>query len=482
MTHNQAGSSVRKKEPGRYALHLVSFLMISFLPAMGSAAELQWEELPPLPNADGVAGPFVGVHQDALIVAGGANFPEPVWESQKEWHDDIFVLVRELRHGNENYHWETGFKLERPLAYGASVSTPYGVLCVGGNDAQNTYADVFLLRWNATDKTIEQEQLPCLPRPCAFTGAALIGNTVYVAGGAAGAALESAMRNFWSLDLSKIGSDTLTWRETLPWPGASRAFSIVTAQHNGTHDCLYIISGRRQEAVGDVEFLTDVYEFNPARYDSAAYDPATGAYTAGGEPWRRRADVPRCVMAGVGIALGQSHLLILGGADGSLFHQADMLKDAHPGFPKKALAYHTITNTWVDAGPMPANHVTTTAVRWGDDSANAPIIIPSGEIRPRVRTPRIWRIRPAQSGGHFGVVNFAVLGLYLAVMIGMGVFFAFRNKVADDFFRGGQRVPWFVAGMSIFATMLSSITFMAIPAKTYATDWVYFLVNMMAVA
>ena len=67
-------------------------------------------------------------------------------------------------------------------------------------------------------------------------------------------------------------------------------------------------------------------------------------------------------------------------------------------------------------------------------------------------------------------------------MVGVGAFFAFRNKSSDDFFRGGQRVPWFVAGLSIFATMLSSITFLAIPAKAYMTDWVFLLVNMMVVA
>ncbi len=79
------------------------------------------------------------------------------------------------------------------------------------------------------------------------------------------------------------------------------------------------------------------------------------------------------------------------------------------------------------------------------------------------------------------MVDFLVLGAYLAAMIGVGIFFSFRNKNSDDFFRGGQRVPWFVAGLSIFATMLSSVTFIAIPAKAYMTNWVYFLVNMMAV-
>ncbi len=87
-------------------------------------------------------------------------------------------------------------------------------------------------------------------------------------------------------------------------------------------------------------------------------------------------------MAGTGIAIGHSHIFVLGGADGSLFFKANDLKDAHPGFPKEALAYHTITDTWTSAGTMPANHVTTTALKWGSR-----IIIPSGEVRPRVRSP-----------------------------------------------------------------------------------------------
>ncbi len=43
--------------------------------AMGAEARLAVKALPDLPDPIGVAGPFVGVHNDALIVAGGANFP-----------------------------------------------------------------------------------------------------------------------------------------------------------------------------------------------------------------------------------------------------------------------------------------------------------------------------------------------------------------------------------------------------------------------
>lgn len=459
----------------------IAWLALMLLSGAATAAQLAWNELPPLPNADGVAGPFVGVHGDALIVAGGANFPKPVWESGKAFHDAIHVLVKEGRGAKTAYRWVSGGKLERPIAYGASVSTSRGVVCMGGNDAERTYADAFLLRWNPESETVEQQQLPSLPGPCTNAAATVIGEKVYLAGGAAGLGLESARSTFWMLDLSQTESGNLVWELLPSWPGPSRAFAIAAAQNNGVSDCIYLISGRRMNEAGATEFLTDVYEFTPAAYRPEAFDSNTGAYSGEVNPWRRRADVPRCVMAGTGIALGQSHVLVLAGADEKHFFDVDALKDAHPGFPKEALAYHTITNTWTSAGPIPANQVTTTAVRWGNDSVNDPVIVASGEIRPRVRTPQVWEVLPIKGETRFGFADFSVLGLYLAGMIAMGVYFSFRNKNADDFFRGGRRIPWFVAGLSIFATMLSSITFMAIPAKTYATDWVFFLVNMMAV-
>ena len=40
--------------------------------------------------------------------------------------------------------------------------------------------------------------------------------------------------------------------------------------------------------------------------------------------------------------------------------------------------------------------------------------------------------------------------------------------------KGGGRIPWWAAGISIYATMLSAITYMAYPAKTFATNWTYY--------
>ena len=86
-------------------LRVFSFLMIALVtaPLQGKTLEvLRWSELPELPPQQGqtiqlgLAGAFSGIHNDALIIAGGANFPRPVWETSKVWHDDIYVLVKSV--------------------------------------------------------------------------------------------------------------------------------------------------------------------------------------------------------------------------------------------------------------------------------------------------------------------------------------------------------------------------------------------------
>ena len=403
----------------RFAILVLTFLIASNAALRAdelNSGLLSWTELPQLPDELGVAGPFAGVHNDALIVAGGANFPLPVWESEKVWHDRIYVLTKT----DDGFAWKDGGTLARPIAYGAAVSTPDGVVCMGGNDSKETFDRVFLLQWDGSSGQVTSSDYPRLPKPCAFGSAALIGDVIYLAGGQRGQLLDSAMTNFCSLDLSKKQRPTeFVWKQLEPWPGPSRALNLTVSQHNGYNNCIYVMSGRRQHgpAAKDVSFLKDIWE----------YTPATGN-------WRKRADAPRCVMAGTGIGNGQSHIFVLGGADGSLFFKGNDLQDEHPGFAKETLAYHTITDTWTNAGASPRNHVTTIAVEW-----NGSIIVPSGEIRPRVRSPKVWSVKPIVPSRNFGVVNYCVLFGYLLAMVGVGVYFARKNKNTDDFSAADRR-------------------------------------------
>ena len=74
------------------------------------------------------------------------------------------------------------------------------------------------------------------------------------------------------------------------------------------------------------------------------------------------------------------------------------------------------------------------------------------------------------TGAALHPANIAVFFAYLAGMTGMGVWFARRNRTADDYFRGGGKLPWWAVSLSIYATMFSSITFLSVPAMVYHTD------------
>ncbi|MBN1125562.1 MAG: sodium/solute symporter [Sedimentisphaerales bacterium] len=480
--------STRGKSKQRQIWQFLFILAVTGIAGMACGAKgdmAVWSHLADLPDPLGLGGHFAGIHKDALLIAGGANFAEPIWESTKSWHNDVYVFPLSQSEQDTN-DWITGLHLPVPRAYGASVSTSDGIVCIGGTDGQRTCAEVYLLQWDPEQQTIHIDPLPSLPKPCAYTTAAEIDKVIYVAGGTEGLGLETAMRNFWRLDLTLYQKDpSYNWEQLLPWPGPSRAYNITVSQHDGRHECVYVLSGRRTNTDNTpndaVDFLTDMYAFTPVLYEPDKYDPATETYSGLSSPWRRCSDVPRCVMAGTAVGVGQSHILVLGGADGTLFSKADELRDAHPGFPAEALAYNTITDTWFSAGKIPANHVTSVAIQRESGASGQEILIPSGEIRPRKRSAAVWRITPQIGQTRFGFLNSLILLGYLAVLLAIGFYFSFRNRNTDDYFRGGQRIHWFVAGMSVFATMLSSITFLAIPAKAYATNWEFFLVNMMAV-
>jgi SSS family transporter len=401
-------------------------------------------------------------------VAGGANFPGGLWkdgkhnpDAKKVWWNKAYVL--EEPEGK----WKDAGTLPRPLGYGAAVtSEEHGVICIGGGDARKHYADVFALQW--AGGKLARTDLPPLPKPCAFTSAVLLGKVVYVAGGqeAPGA---SAMKNFWSLDLARPAAER-KWAELPPWDGPPRILAVLGVQDGA----VYVISGRNVTA-GGATFLNDAYRYTPGKNGT----PGT---------WARVADLPAsvCAAPSPAVTLGSAHLAVLGGDDGSLAKQAGTLADKHPGFSRDILAYHTITDTWVKTGAQPAQtqdgnakggHVTTTVVRW-----RGRVIVPSGEVSPGIRSRKVWTAAIVTPRAGFQTADYVVIAVYLAALVAMGFYFSRREKTTKDFFLGGRRVPWWAAGLSIYGTQLSAITFMAIPAKAFATNWVYYVGNLMIFA
>ena len=194
------------------------------------ADDLRWSQLPPLPDPVGVAGAFAGVSDGKLFVAGGANFPDKMpWQGgQKIWLDTVYALDQ------TNSHWRVVGKLPRPLAYGVSLTTKHGVLCIGGSDAMRHYADTFLL--TETNGKIVIRSLPSLPVPLANAAGALVGQVAYVAGGAETPGEQAALNRVFALDLAASKPE---WRELPPCPGEAR----ILAAAGATADAFYLLGG-----------------------------------------------------------------------------------------------------------------------------------------------------------------------------------------------------------------------------------------------
>ena len=71
-----------------------------------------------------------------------------------------------------------------------------------------------------------------------------------------------------------------------------------------------------------------------------------------------------------------------------------------------------------------------------------------------------------------------IIIIYFIIISIIGLNYSKRQKNTKDYFKGGERIPSWAAGLSIFGTVLSPITFIAIPSKAYSTDWSYFLLNI----
>lgn len=79
---------------------------------------------------------------------------------------------------------------------------------------------------------------------------------------------------------------------------------------------------------------------------------------------------------------------------------------------------------------------------------------------------------------NFNAIDWTVLLGYFAGMMGLGLFFWKRNKSADEFTAGGRSLPGWLCGMSIFATYLSSISYLALPGKSFVANWNFFLFSL----
>jgi cyclically-permuted mutarotase family protein len=371
---------------------MIAFVQNSCVPTTPEKISLKSFEFPELPPAlgdsvqPGLAGPIAGAHGDFVLVAGGANFENGLpWRGgKKKYHDEIFLLEKTA---SGNYSWkQSPERLPFALAYPACISTEKGVLAIGGETEKGPVADVSSFSFQ--NGTVERTSLTGLPVATSSAGAALIDSTVFVAGGLTS---EGATSAFYSFDLNQ---PEMGWR-ILPELPVALSHAVVVSQNDSTETCVYVLGGRNKTSEVST-FLSSVWKYTPSKQKWTN----EGDILAGGKPLG--------LSAGTGIAVGEEHILLLGGDPGIYFNRTERLNNAiekvsgeeekqklwkekdemlsnHPGFSKDILTFNTRLKIWAKIDQISGESpVTTSAFLWG-----GALVIPSGEIRPGVRTPKV---------------------------------------------------------------------------------------------
>ena len=427
-------------------------------------------------QALGYAGMMGGTHQGVTIAAGGANFPDALpWEGgEKKWSNAIYILKDSI--------WQlSNTTLPFPLAYGASLSLPNGILCIGGNNREKDSDAVFLLSYNKNSSDLTIVDYPSLPEPLSYTAAVTSGDYIYVIGGINNGKSTNAFY--------RLNTKTKTSWERLPdFPGAPRGLHTAVVQEASEAKKIFVVGGRN-EIKGKLSEVLSTYL----------------SYNLKNNTWQEEGEVllngkPRVLMGASAEAMGSMHIMIYGGSDEILFNQLEKygiqisegnndsirqnlirsrnnILNTHPGFSRDILAYNTITKKWFVHDSLNVKiPVTALSFRDGEN-----FVIVSGEISPGIRTPKVQAFKIAEAAHPFGLLNYGILAAYLCISVLIGLYFSRKQRSTEDYFTGGGRIPWWASGLSVFGTLLSAITFMAIPAKAFITDWSYFMLNMTAI-
>lgn len=355
------------------------------------APSIKWKIAAQLPAENGkdisigVAGPLTGVHNDVLIVAGGANFPDDLpWNGgKKKYQDEIFVL-QQKRKGKFQWLDSKAFKLPFAVAYGANVNTEQGIVYLGGENEIGISKAVILLQWNKESEKVEIKHLPDLPISLTNASAAVNKNIIYIAGGET---VNAVSPDFYSLDLNNTAAG---WKRLPDLPYAV-SNAVMVVQSNGEKEKIYLLGGRKKNTNAVSIFYNSVFAFD--------VDTKT---------WEEKKSIPSPKAAGTGIAVCKNYILLFGGDDGTTFnkteslimaisHEKDEIKKqelveqknkmqmAHPGFKPEVMLYNTVSDEWQKLADIPfAVPATTTAVLW-----DKCVFIPSGEIKAGVRTAQI---------------------------------------------------------------------------------------------
>lgn len=345
----------------------------------------QWKQagiIPSMENGNaslGLAGAVVGISHRKLLIGGGSNFPKGApWEGGKKvYYGELYLYEKQK---DSFICIQQGLHLPYPVAYGANCSSEKGIIIAGGENSNGAIKKVLFLSWNGRTKNIQFKFLPDLPLPLTHGMIAVNKEILYFAGG------ENQLGVSNQLYALNLGDNSKGWQRLPPLEHPVSHGLLLAAK-----DFIYLVGGRKRNIDSVSTLYKELY-----RYDIKH------------KQWTQKASLPYALSAQSGITWNDSTLLVFSGDQGQTFRavealSAEILKEwktdkrkaltveknkllqAHPGFGNVVLAYHINSDAWskIDSIPFPGQ-VTTTALKW-----DKTIIIPCGEIRAGVRTPKI---------------------------------------------------------------------------------------------
>ena len=411
-------------------------------PAKKTAVKLSTAVWPAAP-APAAPGAVAGATGGALVILGGDNAAA---EAQ------VLPLIADANAAR----WQT---VPAPFVrtWGAVAQMADQVVVVGGIEAGQVIASADIVRW--TGSKLVRTALPPLPMPLAGAGAGVIsgkdGEKLFVFGGLKSLDAKAAETALWVLDLKKPDAG---WVAGTPLPGAGRFLPIIGAQ-NGA---LQVFGGRevRSQPDGSTTYAATAenWLYNPT--------PPEGTNTRG---WISRSALPQAVAGGVAVASGQAHLLILGGDAMATVGKPWAL--TREGEAQPALIYNVITDAWVDS-KVPLAGTGVGAIR----RAEGEVLVFGGAGAQAVTQVLINRNVRVLSWMDYGVI-----ACYMIFIAGIGVYFSRRNTSSANFSLGNREVKWWAAGISMYATGASAISFVAIPALAFRSNMVYLFPLVMMV-
>lgn len=349
--------------------------------------------------------------------------------------------VQVLEPGQNDEFKLTKTKLRQGIAFAGATVEGGTIYLAGGLTAKGVSRKVIKLIWN--DGKLEESLLPDLPEPRFLSSVAVHRGYLYVIGGLKALddkTVANTNYSFW------LNENATVWNEEDPMPQDPRIGAVA----KNILEEIIITGGWSVSEKDGRAFIAPMQSTW-----SYSRIPRDGHVDSGWEP---RADLPFALADFPYAMTGQAHLTIAGGdrAGGFLDELMTGRKKAEP--VDKVLTFHDPTSTWFELGKLaqPAAGGVITML----DEKDFLLISGSGEKGKEYAAV----IQFKGSTRSLSVLDYASIIIYFLVIAAIGYYFARKQDSAEEYALGNRKVKWWAAGISLMASGVSTISFMAIPA------------------